>query len=133
MGELYGWKNRKNGVPVLMASMCDSEYYLNVSSLNPENWKCQKCPIDDVMGVTQFNCRGCRTWEDVALRRGFWRPNRSHLSFYPCLDREACIGEKPGEDFDLGRYQEKIFEWKFLKKFSSCFSSARTLNNSSGT
>ena len=39
---------------------------------------------------------------------------------------------KTGEDFDLERYQEKIFEWKFLKKFSSCFSSARTLNNSSG-
>ena len=131
-GELYEWKNRKNGVPVLMASMCDSEYYLNVSSLNPENWKCQKCPIDDVTGVTQFNCRGCRTWEDVALRQGFWRPNKSHFSFYPCLDRDACLGEKPGKDFDLGRYKENAFEWEFLKKFSSCFSSAHTLNNLSG-
>ena len=131
-GELYEWKSRKDGVPSTNGEHVRFRILFECFLTKSENWTCQKCPIDDVTGVTQFNCRGCRPWEDVALRQGFWRPNKSHFSFYPCLDREACLGEKPGKDFDLERYKENAFEWDFLKKFSSCFSSAHRLNNLSG-
>ena len=122
-GLKYDWKNVK------MASECKKDFYLDVSSSNPNNWKCQDCPIDKIPGDSQFNCEGCRTWEDVALRKGFWRPDKNHTWFYPCLSSRACLGEQPEEDFNLARYEENVFEWSFLQKYSSCFSAARTINN----
>ena len=66
---------------------CGDDGFLNVTSRDPGEWSCSKCP-------SGASCRGSVVWDDVKAVQGWWRVPWSHnnATFEMCPYADDCLG-----------------------------------------
>ena len=69
------------------ADQCNSAFYLNDTSINPSNWRCNACPEG-------ASCEAESPWSGVAARFGYYRIPSDTIptTFERCLFAGACLG-----------------------------------------